>query len=50
VLNDSRVFVAPPAGGQGRSAMLQRGDLMLVITGATVGRVSIFRDGLEPGS
>ena len=49
VLNDSRVFVAPPAGEQGRSAMLQRGDLMLVITGATVGRVSVFRDGLELG-
>jgi len=49
VLNDSKVFITPPPGEQGRSAMLQRGDLMLVITGATVGRVSIYREGLEPG-
>jgi type I restriction enzyme, S subunit len=49
MLTNSKVFVAPPAGEQGRSAMLQRGDLMLVITGATVGRVTVFRDGLEPG-
>jgi type I restriction enzyme S subunit len=49
VLEDSKVFVVPPTGEQGRSASLKRGDLMLVITGATVGRVSVFRDGLEPG-
>ena len=49
VLNDSKVFIEPPPGEQGRSAILQRGDLMLVITGATVGRVTIFRDGLEQG-
>ena len=49
VLDDSKVFVVPPPGEQGRTAMLQTGDLMLVITGATVGRVSLFRNGLEPG-
>ena len=49
ILNDSKVFITPPPGDQGRTAMLQRGDLMLVITGATVGRVSVFREGLEPG-
>lgn len=49
VLEDSKVFIAPPPGEQGRSAMLQYGDLMLVITGATVGRVAVYRRGLEPG-
>jgi type I restriction enzyme S subunit len=49
VLNDSKIFIAPPPGAQGRSALLQEGDLMLVITGATVGRVSVFKEGLEPG-
>ena len=29
--------------------MLESGDLMLVITGATVGRVAVFRCGIEPG-
>jgi type I restriction enzyme, S subunit len=49
VLEDAKVFITPPPGEQGRSARLQRGDIMLVITGATVGRVAIFREGLEPG-
>lgn len=49
VLNDSKVFIAPPTGGQGRTATLHHGDLMLVITGATVGRATVFREGLEPG-
>lgn len=49
ILDDSKVFITPPPGEQGRSAMLQHGDLMLVITGATVGRVSVYRKGLEPG-
>jgi type I restriction enzyme S subunit len=49
ILDDSKVFITPPAGDQGRSAMLRHGDLMLVITGATVGRVSVFRKELEPG-
>ena len=30
-------------------ARLREGDLMLVITGATVGRVSVFPAGAEPG-
>ncbi len=29
--------------------MPQVGDLLFVITGATVGRVNVFREGLEPG-
>lgn len=49
VLPESKVFIEPPPGNQGRSASLQPGDLMLVITGATVGRCSVFRDELEPG-
>ena len=49
VPHDSKVFISPPPGEQGRLAMLVRGDLMLVITGATVGRVTVFREGLEPG-
>jgi hypothetical protein len=49
VLEDSKVFITPPPGEQGRTAMLHPGDLMLVITGATVGRVNIYRKGLEPG-
>ncbi len=49
VLEDSKVFITPPASEQGRTAMLQNGDLMLVITGATVGRVNVYREGLEPG-
>lgn len=49
VLADSKVFVTPPPSEQGRSAMLQHGDLMLVITGATVGRVTVYCNGLEPG-
>ena len=49
VLHESKVFIEPPPGGQGRSAFLQPGDLMLVITGETVGRCSVFRNGLEPG-
>jgi type I restriction enzyme S subunit len=49
ILNDSKVFVQPPPGAQGRTSLLQEGDLMLVITGATVGRVSVFRKALEPG-
>lgn len=49
LLEDSKVFITPPPGKQGRSAVLQNGDLMLVITGATVGRVNVFSDELEPG-
>jgi type I restriction enzyme S subunit len=45
----SKVFIEPPQGEQGRIAELQQGDLMLVITGATVGRAAVFRAGLEPG-
>jgi type I restriction enzyme S subunit len=49
ILDDSKIFIVPPPGGQGRSAMPQIGDLLLVITGATVGRVNVYGEGLEPG-
>lgn len=49
VLNDSKVYVTPPPGGQGQSARLVDGDLMIVITGATVGRVALFANAMEPG-
>jgi type I restriction enzyme S subunit len=49
VLDDSKVFIMPPPGEQGRTAILQPGDLMIVITGATVGRVNVYHQGLEPG-
>ncbi len=46
---ETKVFVVPPPGEQGRSAMLSPGDLMFVITGATVGRCAVYDDSLEPG-
>jgi type I restriction enzyme S subunit len=49
ILNGSKAFIVPPSGVQGRTAELQYGDLMIVITGATVGRISIFHQGMEPG-
>ena len=49
MLTANKVFIEPPPGGQGRSAMPQPGDLLLVITGATVGRVTLYRRELEPG-
>lgn len=49
ILDGSKVFITPPPGEQGRSAMLLPGDVMLVITGATVGRASVFREHLAPG-
>jgi type I restriction enzyme S subunit len=49
ILDNSKVYITPPPGGQGRTAMLQHGDLMIVITGATVGRVNVYHHDLEPG-
>ena len=49
VLNDNKVFVSPPPGHQGRSASLKVGDLMLVITGATVGRCAVYKEDMESG-
>ena len=49
IATETKVFVNPPPGEQGRSAMLCPGDLMFVITGATVGRCAVYDDSLEPG-
>ena len=43
------VFVEPPPGEQGRSATLKDGDLLIVITGATVGRAAVFDSSLPAG-
>jgi type I restriction enzyme S subunit len=49
-LSDSnKAFIAQPDSDQGRSARLQPGDLMLVITGAAVGRCALFTGNAEPG-
>ena len=49
ILNSLRVFIDTPDTDQGRGARLVPGDLMIVITGATVGRCTIFREEDEPG-
>jgi len=49
ILEGAKAFVDPPDGEQGRSAFLAPGDLLIVITGATVGRCSVFTDNHEPG-
>lgn len=49
IANGNKAFIAPPDSDQGQSARLQPGDLMLVITGATVGRCALFAEGAEPG-
>lgn len=49
VVADKKQFLTPPDGSQGRTAMLKHGDLMIIITGATVGRAALFHRTLEPG-
>ena len=49
ILNEAKVYITPPPGEQGRIALLHHGDLMMVITGATVGRVALYTVGFEPG-
>jgi type I restriction enzyme S subunit len=49
ISDGSKVYVSTPANGQAEGAKLQPGDLMLVITGATVGRCTVFPSGGEPG-
>jgi type I restriction enzyme S subunit len=43
------VFIELPASNQGAGAKLKPGDLMIVITGATVGRVAVYSPDFEPG-
>jgi len=43
------VFVAPPSNVNADRAKLKPGDLMLVITGATVGRCAVFPENSEEG-
>lgn len=49
LVGGSKAHVVPPDGEQGRSAMPRAGDLLLVITGATVGRAACFGAEMEPG-
>jgi type I restriction enzyme S subunit len=49
ILPDSKAYVTPPESDQGKTALLEHGDLMIVITGATVGRCAIYTEDLEPG-
>jgi type I restriction enzyme, S subunit len=44
-----KVFIEAPGTSQGDGARLRHGDLMIVITGATVGRVAHYSAGYEPG-
>lgn len=43
------VFIDPPDSNQGATARLEEGDLLIVITGATVGRVGLFENHHSPG-
>jgi type I restriction enzyme S subunit len=47
--SSGKVFIEPPDTDQGRGAKLKPGDLMIVITGATVGRVAVYPADSEPG-
>jgi type I restriction enzyme S subunit len=44
-----KVFIESPNTSQGMGAMLKPGDLMIVITGATVGRLAVYPADNEPG-
>ncbi|HEV3262061.1 MAG TPA: restriction endonuclease subunit S [Gemmataceae bacterium] len=44
-----KVFIESPDTRQGTGAKLKPGDLMIVITGATVGRVAVYPADSEPG-
>ena len=46
---DDGAYLDPPDTNQGATAQAQPGDLLIVITGATVGRVGLFTDAHEPG-
>lgn len=49
ITRHGEVFVAPPPGAQGQSAKVKDGDLLIVITGATVGRVAVYDSTFSPG-
>jgi len=49
ISNEGIVYVARPPGSQGQSAIVSNGDLLIVITGATVGRVAVYDDRYSPG-
>ena len=48
-LDQATQRLAPPDGVAGRHARVRPGDVLVVITGATVGRVALLRASHEPG-
>ena len=49
VVHDNKQFLKPPGGNVGRRAMPKSGDILFVITGATIGRTAVFPENSEPG-
>jgi type I restriction enzyme S subunit len=49
IVDTNPQFIQPPANGQGRSARLEGNDIILVITGATIGRIAVFTPQHAPG-
>ena len=47
--DQAKQYLHPPAGAEGRHARVTPGDVLIVITGATVGRVAMVGPGHEPG-
>jgi len=46
---DAKQYLVPPGGMEGRHARVTPGDVLVVITGATVGRVALVLPSHEPG-
>ncbi len=49
IVDQTKHYIAPPDGGTGQMARVMPGDLLIVITGATVGRVAVVPQNCEPG-
>jgi type I restriction enzyme, S subunit len=49
IIDTNPQFIRPPPNDQGRSARLECNDIILVITGATIGRVAVFGPEQAPG-
>jgi type I restriction enzyme, S subunit len=49
ISDENVVYVERPPGSQGQSAIVSDGDLLIVITGATVGRAAVYDNNQSPG-
>jgi type I restriction enzyme S subunit len=49
IVDQSKQYISPPSGNTGQLARVIPGDLLIVITGATVGRVAVTPQECEPG-